>query len=287
MSRRLEVVLSPHTGFCFGVKRAMRLIDEGLARSGTSIRTIGDVIHNPQAVERLRARGLLPVSSLDEIAEGETLVVRAHGVDPALLEEARRRGIDIIDTTCPFVQRSQTYVRQIAGEGRRVLVIGDPTHPEVKGISARAGGEAIIIQSTGDVDDLPPIAEAGVVIQTTYSRERAMEIVEKLRERIDDLRVYDTICQATEMRRQATRELAARVDMILVIGGRGSSNTKRLYQMCLDAGIPARFIETADEIDLSWFEECERVGLTTGTSTPDWIIDDVLVLLKRIAADGG
>jgi 4-hydroxy-3-methylbut-2-enyl diphosphate reductase len=283
MSRRLEVILSPHTGYCFGVKRAMRLIDDGLARGETGIRTIGDVIHNPQAVERLRARGVLPVSSLDEIEPGQTLVIRAHGVDPVIIEMASRRGIRIIDTTCPFVERAQTYARRTAEEGRRVIVIGDPSHPEVRGISAQARGRAIIVQSPDQTGDLPPIDAAGVVIQTTFSRERAMEIVARLQERIADLRVYDTICQATELRREATRELAASVDMILVIGGKGSSNTKRLYQMCVDRGIPARFIETADDIDPSWFDTCERVGLTTGTSTPDWIIEDVLARLQNIS----
>lgn len=287
MSRRLEVILSPHTGYCFGVKRAMRLIEEGLERGEIPIRTIGDVIHNPQAVERLRARGVLPVSSLDEIAEGETLVIRAHGVDPAIIEEARRRGIRIIDTTCPFVQRSQNYVRRIADEGRRVIIIGDPSHPEVRGISARAGGEALIVQSEDETAALPRIESAGIVIQTTFSREKALRIVGELKKLIPDIRVYDTICRATELRRGATRELAAEVDMILVVGGRGSSNTKRLYQMCLDAGIAARFIETADEIDPAWFEGCERVGLTTGTSTPDWIIDEVLARLERLARSNG
>jgi 4-hydroxy-3-methylbut-2-en-1-yl diphosphate reductase len=285
MRRRLEVILSPHMGYCFGVKRAMRLIDDGLARGETAIRTIGDVIHNPQAVERLRARGVLPVSSLDEIEEGQTLVIRAHGVDPAIIESARRRGIRIIDTTCPFVQRAQNYVRRIAEEGRRVIVIGDPSHPEVQGISAQAGGGAFIVQSPSQTEDLPPIEAAGVVIQTTFSRERAMEIVARLQERIDDLRVYDTICQATELRREATGELAADVDMILVVGGKGSSNTKRLYQMCLEERIPARFIETADEIDPSWFDRRERVGVTTGTSTPDWIIEEVLERLRQISRD--
>lgn len=286
MSRRLEVILSPHTGYCFGVKRAMRLIEDGLIGGETEIRTIGDVIHNPQAVERLRAGGVIPVSSLDEISAGQTLVIRAHGVDPAIIENAARRGIRIIDTTCPFVQRAQTYVRRIAEEGRRVIVIGDPAHPEVQGISAQAGGRALIVQSDARTGDLPPIEAAGVVIQTTFSREKAMLIVEKLRELIPDLRVYDTICQATELRREATRELASAVDMILVIGGRESSNTKRLYQMCIDEGIPARFIETAAEIDPSWFESCRRVGLTTGTSTPDWVIEEVLARLRLVSGAG-
>lgn len=283
MSRRLEVILSPYTGYCFGVKRAMRLIEEGLEREGGAIRSIGHVIHNPQAVERLRSRGVIPVSSMDEIETGQTLVVRAHGVDPDIVSEARRRGIRLIDATCPFVRRSQNYVRRIAQEGRRVIIIGDRNHPEVRGISGRAGGDFLILATQAEALDLPPIESAGVVVQTTFSREKALEIIARLEERIADLRVHDTICQATMLRSEATLALARSVDMVLVVGGRESANTRRLYQMCMDLGVGTHFIETAEEIDPAWFHGCRRIGLTTGTSTPDWITDEVIERLEQIS----
>ncbi|MBN1885644.1 MAG: 4-hydroxy-3-methylbut-2-enyl diphosphate reductase [Candidatus Krumholzibacteriota bacterium] len=285
MTRRLEIIRSEHTGYCFGVKRAMRLIDEGLEAGGGEICTIGDVIHNPQAVERLRNRGLVPVRSLDEVGEDGVLVIRAHGVDPALVEEAGRRGIGLIDTTCPFVLRSQNYVRRLHEEGVPVIIIGDARHPEVQGIAGRAGEDAVILDDESAAADVGPYERAGVVIQTTFAREKAMAITEALRERVRDLRVYDTICQATVLRREATKRLAGKVDLMLVVGGRSSSNTKRLYRMCVDLGVPTEFIETADEIDPSWFAGRRIVGLATGTSTPDWIIEEVLDRLSRLSGE--
>ncbi len=282
MNRKLEVICSPHMGYCFGVKRAMSIIDEGISAHDRKVYTIGDVIHNRQAVESLKARGMVPVSSLDDIGEGDTLVIRAHGVDPSILELARLRKIRIIDTTCPFVAKSHDHVKRLADESCQVIIIGDANHPEVRGISGRAYGGALIIDSADQAGQVAVRQRAGVVIQTTYSRDKALSIIDILKKRIPDLIVFDTICQATTLRREATLELATEVDMILVIGGRESSNTKRLYQMCLDRGIKARFIETAEEIDAGWFEGCSKVGLTTGTSTPDWVIDEVFNRLSTI-----
>jgi (E)-4-hydroxy-3-methyl-but-2-enyl pyrophosphate reductase len=215
------------------------------------------------------------------------LVIRAHGVQPELIEEARARGIRLIDATCPFVQRSQNYVRRLSRESYRVIIIGDAEHPEVRAIAGHAGDGAIIIDNAGDAEKLPRLEKAGVVIQTTFSKEKARDIIRALEDRIEHLRVYDTICQATILRREATLDLARTVDLMLVVGGRESSNTKRLYQMCIDAGIPARFFETAEEIDSAWFEGCERVGLTTGTSTPEWVIERVLERMDEIAGGEG
>jgi 4-hydroxy-3-methylbut-2-enyl diphosphate reductase len=279
----LEVIVSPITGFCFGVKRAMSLIDEGLGGGDRTIYSIGDVIHNPQAVEELKSRGVIPVSSMDELSEGDTLIIRAHGVMPELIEQARARGIDLIDTTCPFVQKSQKYVREMAEEGRKVIIIGDSSHPEVRAISGQAGPDPLILSSLEEAEAIEGIDRAGVVIQTTLSREKAMKIIERLDRNISDLRVHDTICQATVLRREATLALARDVDLVLVVGGKGSSNTKRLYQMCVDEGITSRFIETADDIESSWFNDRDRVGLTTGTSTPGWVIEDVLARLAEIS----
>jgi 4-hydroxy-3-methylbut-2-enyl diphosphate reductase len=285
MKRKLEVKLSPHTGYCYGVKRAMRLIEKGLSEHGGTIYTLGDVIHNPQAVEKLKSRGVKPVSSLDEIGEGDTIVIRAHGVDPLVMVEAGRRGIKVIDATCPFVQRSQNYVRRLGKESFQVIIIGDGGHPEVKGISGHAGGKVVTVNTPREAESAGPYEKAGVVIQTTFPRDKAVRIIDVLRSRVTDLRIYDTICKATLLRREAAEELAASVDLMIVVGGRGSSNTKRLYQMCLDKGIAAEFIETAEEIDESWFSQCRTVGLTTGTSTPEWIIDEVLARLDAISRD--
>ncbi|MBU8921389.1 MAG: 4-hydroxy-3-methylbut-2-enyl diphosphate reductase [Bacteroidales bacterium] len=284
MNQKLEVVCSPHTGYCFGVKRAMTLIEEGLAKSELRIYTIGDVIHNPQAVEKLREKGVVPVNSMKELRVGDTLIVRAHGVDPSIRIQAEEMGINLIDTTCPFVRKIQEHVEKMSMETRQVIIIGDSSHPEVKGIAGRAEGGVIIIDSPAEADEVEGVLQAGVVIQTTYAREKAVEIIEVLRRKIPDLRSYDTICQATTLRREATLELSRSVDMMLVVGGKTSSNTKRLYKMCVDSGIEARFIETSDEIMTEWFEKYRKIGLATGTSTPEWVVNDVLRRLHEIAA---
>jgi (E)-4-hydroxy-3-methyl-but-2-enyl pyrophosphate reductase len=284
MNRKLEVILSPYTGYCFGVKRAMRLIDQGVAEHPEAkIYTLGEIIHNPQAVERLRQSGVRPVSSLDEIESGSILVIRAHGVQPEIIDEARRRGIKLLDATCPFVQKSQHYVRKLAEESYQVIIIGDAQHPEVKSIAGQAGGSVIILDDEKAAGEIPLLGKAGIVIQTTFAKEKAQHIIGVLEKRIEQLRVYDTICQATILRREATLDLAKDVDVMLVVGGKRSSNTKRLYQMCLDEGISSHFIETAEEIDPVWFERCRRVGVATGTSTPGWVVDQILERMAGIS----
>jgi (E)-4-hydroxy-3-methyl-but-2-enyl pyrophosphate reductase len=283
MNRKFEIIMSPHMGYCFGVMRAMRLIERGLESFRDTIYTLGDVIHNPLEVERLRTKGVHSVETLDDVPEGATLVIRAHGVRPDLIDEARRRGIRILDATCPFVQLSQRYVKRFAQESVPVVIIGDGGHPEVRGIAGHAGESAIVVKDAREARRVAPLDRAGVVIQTTFSRSEAEKIIATLGERVRDLTVRDTICQATEARRDAVFALARDADCLLVVGGRNSSNTMRLYQACIDSGVPAHLIESAEDIDPDWYSSARRVGVTTGTSTPAWIIDAVLARLNEIA----
>jgi small subunit ribosomal protein S1 len=285
MNRKFEIVVSPHIGYCFGVMRAMRLIEQGLENRGGTIYTLGDVIHNPLEVERLRSRGVHPVESIEELPRGGTLVLRAHGVSPDLVDEAAARGVRILDATCPFVRLSQRYVKRFAEEGIRVIIIGDREHPEVKGIAGHAGGNAIVVKDAREAEAVGPLDRAGVVIQTTFSRSEAEAVIEALGRRVRDLTVRDTICQATEARREAVLDLARNVDCLLVVGGRNSSNTMRLFRSCVKSGVPAHLIESGEDIDPSWFEGVRKIGVTTGTSTPAWIIDEVLARLERISRE--
>jgi small subunit ribosomal protein S1 len=285
MNRKFEIITSPHMGYCFGVMRAMRLIEQGLESFGGTIYTLGDIIHNPLEVERLRKRGVHSVETLDEVPEDGTLVLRAHGVSPDLISEASRRGIRILDATCPFVQLSQRFVKQFAEESIPVIIIGDREHPEVRGIAGHAGGSAIVVKDAREAGRIPFLDRGGVVIQTTFSRSEAEEIIAALAGRVRDLMVRDTICQATEARREAALALARDVDCLLVVGGRNSSNTIRLYQGCVDSGVPAHLIESAGDIESAWFSAVRRIGLTTGTSTPAWIIEAVLAGLDEMARE--
>ncbi len=285
MNRKFEIITSAHAGYCFGVMRAMRLIEQGLEDVGSAIYTLGAVIHNPLEVDRLRSRGVRPVESLDDVPKGSTLVLRAHGVRPDLIADAETRGIRILDATCPFVQLSQRHARRFADESIPVIIIGDREHPEVRGLAGHAGPRAFIVRDAGEAERLAPLDRAGVVIQTTFSRREAEDIIAALRTRVRDLVVRDTICQATEARRDAMLNLARTVDLMLVIGGPNSSNTLRLHRACAESGVPARLVESARDIDPAWFESARRVGVTTGTSTPAWIIDAVVERLDEISRE--
>ena len=285
MIKKFEVIVSPHLGYCFGVKRAMKLLMEGVAKcGGDNIYTLGEIIHNPQAVEKIKNMGVRSAKSLSDIREGSTVVIRAHGVHPDILNAANRRKINVIDTTCPFVKRSQEYVQNLYAQDRPVIIIGDIKHPEVIGISGHVPNNPIVINSIEDALSLSSLRKAGVITQTTFSRENSDLIIEVLKNNIPDIKVYDTICQATVERRKATMRIAKKVDMLLIIGGKGSSNTKRLHMMCIDNGILSKHIEIPDDIDVRWFEGVAKIGLTTGTSTPDWIIEDVKKRLSVLAA---
>jgi len=286
MEHSIEIIVSPYTGYCFGVKRAMSLLKEGMNEcSDGKIYTLGEIIHNPQAIDRLSQSGVRTVQNLSEVEEGGTVVIRAHGVHPEVLKEADKKNINVIDTTCPFVQRSQTYVKRLSEEGRDIIIIGDRRHPEVKGISGHVRNNSLVINSLEETSMAADLTKAGVVTQTTFSHKKSAQIIEKLKTMIDDLKVYDTICRATIKRRKATMDIASQVDMMLVVGGKGSSNTKRLHIMCIENGIYSRLVETADEIKREWFDNIKKVGLTTGTSTPDWVIREVRRKLLKISKD--
>lgn len=286
MERKIEILVSPYTGYCFGVKRAMSLLEEGLKRnSGKPVYSAGDIIHNPQAIEQLKSKGVERVSRLSDLRQGDTFVIRAHGVHPRILKEAKEKNINLIDTTCPFVKRSQKYIELLSAENRDIIIIGDRDHPEVKGLSGHAGEKPFIINSLEEAQRLPALTRAGVVIQTTFSAKESSSVISELRKRIPDLKVFNTICKATVKRRKATMDIARNVDLMLVVGGKGSSNTKRLHYMCQDNKILSRHIETADEIEDSWFSGIKKVGLTTGTSTPDWVLTEVKNRLRQISED--
>jgi len=285
MNRRFKVLASPHIGYCFGVKRAMNIIEKGLKEREGKIYIIGEIIHNPQAVERLKKLGARSVDSIDEVESDGTLVIRAHGVSPWIIEEAKKRGINLLDATCPFVHRSHSYVKELSERSYNIIIIGDREHPEVQGIAGHARGSVFIIKDLDDAREMGELERAGLVIQTTFSPEKAQVIIDEIREHVKELKVYDTICQATVARREATLELAKKVDLMIVVGGRNSSNTRRLFQMCRDVGVDSKFVERVEEIDPAWFEGVSLVGISTGTSTPEWVIERVMERLAEIAEE--
>lgn len=279
----MRVVVARHAGICYGVERALRLATEA-ASAGGPVATLGPLIHNPQAVEALQARGVAVASSLDEAREG-TLVIRSHGVDPAVIAEAERRGLTVVDATCPFVRAAHTSAAQLAKEGYTVVIVGEADHPEVEGIVAHAGRAAIVVQSASDLPDRLPSRRVGVIVQTTQPQARLEQVVAALLPRVSELRVFNTICSATAQRQEAAAELAGTVDVVVVVGGHNSGNTTRLAEICRAINPRTYHVETAAELDPAWFEGATAVGVTAGASTPDEQIRGVIEAIEALGTD--
>jgi len=272
------VIVAEHAGFCFGVDRAVKLASEA-ANGKDSVACLGPLIHNRQVSAALAARGVEEVSSLTEIPKGGTVVLPSHGVPPGVRTEAERLGISTVDATCPLVTRAQERAEDFARRGHLVVVIGDPEHTEVKGIVGAARERAVVVQAAKDVAGLPVAESVGVIAQTTYRLKEFQEIVQAIGLRYEVVETADTLCHVTGSRQSAARGLAERCDMVLVVGGRHSANTRRLYEICKETGTETHHIETADDIIRNWLEGKHRIGVTAGASTPDWIIEEVVATM--------
>jgi (E)-4-hydroxy-3-methyl-but-2-enyl pyrophosphate reductase len=279
----MKVILAKHAGFCFGVKRALELVEEARTKPGAEVATLGEIIHNPQAVERLRAKGVRTVDSPAEVGAG-TLVISCHGVGPGIREAAARAGLEVIDATCPFVARAQKMVAMLAREGYDIIIFGDRGHREVIGLEGYGGGKARILQNVEEADALPFCAKLGVVVQTTQEVDLYLELLKRLGEKCQELRAFNTICGATRQRQEAALELAREVDLMLVVGGRNSANTRRLSEVCRAVGVEVHHLETAAEIQPEWLAGKETIGITAGASTPEWVIEEVIKRLSVSAS---
>lgn len=276
----MTVLRAKRAGFCFGVRRAVDMSFRA-AKKSRGVFTLGPIIHNPQVIERLAAEGVRPTEDI----EGEhirMLIVRTHGVPEGVSKRLAEKGYEVIDATCPFVKKAQQYAKILTQEGYQVVIIGDEKHPEVQGLMSYAGADRVVVQK-GDV--LPALkSRVGVVVQTTQPVSVLKEFMAEAVERVKELKVFNTICNSTALRLKETEEMARKVDVMVVVGGRNSANTSQLAKLCLAMGVPTYHIETASEIRPEWFSGARSVGITAGASTPDWIIREVE---ERIRDRGG
>ena len=268
----MEVILAEHLGFCYGVKRAMEIARQNASTDGTSS-TLGPIIHNPQMVERLKNEGVGTVSSLDEMEDG-LVIIRSHGVGPKVYEKAESRGLELVDATCPHVKKAQLSAKLLSEEGYTVVIVGEKNHPEVKSIFEWTEQNAYIIETEAEVDALPSIGKLGIVSQTTFSGEKFRSIVSCLLEKSREIKILRTICTATDLRQASALELAKKVDVMIVVGGKNSANTSRLAQLCATK-CKTYHIETVAELQDEWLDHVNKIGITAGASTPDWIIKEV------------
>ena len=268
----MEVILAEHLGFCYGVKRAIEIARQNASSDGTSS-TLGPIIHNPQMVERLKKEGVGTVGSLDEMEDG-LVIIRSHGVGPNVYEEAESRGLEVVDATCPHVKKAQLSAKLLAEEGYTAVIVGEKNHPEVKSIYEWTTPDARIIETEEEAVALPHIGKLGIVSQTTFSGEKFRSIVSCLLEKSREIKILRTICTATDLRQAAALELAERVDAMIVVGGKNSANTSRLAQLC-STKCKTYHIETVAELQDEWLDHVNKIGITAGASTPDWIIKEV------------
>lgn len=273
----MEVVLAEYLGFCYGVKRAIKIAK--LHADGETC-TLGPIIHNPQMVERLKAEGVGTIESLDEMSAG-TVIIRSHGVGPQIYREIQAKGLKIVDATCPHVKKAQLSAKELAESGYSVVIIGEKNHPEVKSILEWTGGVATILETEAEAENFAQCKKLGVVSQTTVAETHFQKIAARLLSKSKDIRILRTICTATEQRQSAAMDLAAKVDVMLVVGGRNSANTTKLAKLCAEK-CRTYHIETATEISPEWFVQSKKVGITAGASTPDWIIREVQVKCQKM-----
>ena len=276
----MKVILARRAGFCFGVKRATQMAFEA-ANMDKKTYTLGPIIHSPQVVNKLEGMGVKALENLDSVDSG-TIIIRSHGVASHEISEAISKELEIVDATCPFVKKAQEHVKRLSETGYGVVVVGDADHPEVQGIVSYGGDRVFVVGSGDEVKKLPVMSKIGIVAQTTQSFENLKNVVLECLLRGGEIRVFNTICDATAVRQEDAKELARRVDCMLVIGGYNSANTRRLAEVCVELQPRTHHIETAAEINLAWFDGVDRIGVTAGASTPKWIIDEVMNKLKEI-----
>lgn len=268
-----KVVVAKNSGYCYGVKRAMEQTGKA-AEKKHRVYTLGPIIHNPQVVEGLKKDGIYPAKSVDDVENG-ILILRTHGVEPAVSEKARRKGLEVIDATCPFVKKAQQLVVQLMNEGYTVMIVGEKEHPEVKSHAAYADNKAIIVETADDLKDLAKTKKLGVVVQTTQSQENLSQIVAALIPRVQELRVFNTICNATSRMQDEAAKLAHRSDVMIVVGGRNSANTTRLAKICSEI-TTTYHIETEKELRKEMVTSGAAViGIVGGASTPQSFLQKV------------
>ncbi|NJM53524.1 MAG: 4-hydroxy-3-methylbut-2-enyl diphosphate reductase [Blastocatellia bacterium] len=278
----MQVLLADEFGFCFGVERAVDMVEEALAE-GDTVRALGPLIHNEQEMERLGKFGVRTINEPVQIQRGETAVIRAHGVTPEVQRELEEKASKVVDATCPFVTRVQKLAARAAAENRHVIVVGNPDHPEMIGVKGYAPNHAFVIKDETELADLPRLIKPLVVSQTTIKLKNFMDTAEAVKMKTDDeVQIVNTICSATRDRQDAARALAGEVDAFYVIGGNHSSNSRKLLAVCQEQCEKSFLIETPLEINPADLEGVEKVGVTAGASTPKWLIDEVVEKLEAL-----
>ena len=272
-----EVSLAKSAGFCFGVKRAVDTVYEQTGKK--NVYTFGPIIHNEEVVKDLEKKGVFVINTmeeLDDITEG-TVIIRSHGVSSAVYEALQKKGVEIVDATCPFVLKIHNIVKQESANGKQIVIIGNEKHPEVEGIMGWSKTQVHVVDTAEKAQNLQldPQREVCIVSQTTFNYNKFKELVEIISEKGYNIIIRNTICNATEERQTEAREIAKRVDAMIVVGGSSSSNTRKLYEICKNECKDTYYIQTLNDLDMTSLGKADCIGITAGASTPNNIIQEV------------
>ncbi|MBI4335690.1 MAG: 4-hydroxy-3-methylbut-2-enyl diphosphate reductase [Candidatus Omnitrophica bacterium] len=273
----MKIEVAGCSGFCFGVKRAINMAKQALAKNtDKDVYSLGHIIHNSQVVDELSREGLKTIKTQDVVREG-VIVISSHGAGPEVFDQISQKGIEVVDATCPYVMSAQKIVRSLNDEGYSILILGDSDHPEIRSLVGFARGKATVIRDASGLTAAQPLSKKiGVLSQTTQTQENYYNVIsEVLKREFQEVRIFNTICNDTKKRQESAARLAGGVDVMIIVGGRMSANTKRLFEICSDICEDTYHIETAEEIDQEWLRDVSSVGIASGASTPDWIIEEV------------
>jgi 4-hydroxy-3-methylbut-2-enyl diphosphate reductase len=283
----MNIVLAKEMGFCYGVKRAIEMA-QAVAKDKGDIHTLGQLVHNPSVIDRLEQDGINVVSDMDSIPQEGIATITAHGTGKAVTDQIAEHDLELLDATCPIVSKVHRIVQEHAERGYQILIFGDPTHKEVRGILGWSEGRGTAVASPEELESVPLRRKICLVSQTTQTVDRFQEVARRLMDlALEDaleVHVVNTLCFATTKQQAAARDILPGVDVMIVVGGRNSANTTHLAEIASEANTPTYHIETAAELDPAWFTMTDSVGITAGASTPDWSVREVVDWLKELDA---
>ncbi|MFZ2889429.1 4-hydroxy-3-methylbut-2-enyl diphosphate reductase [Sulfuricurvum sp.] len=274
----MKIVLAESYGFCFGVKRAIKIAEENKNSA-----TYGPLIHNANEIDRLKNDFNVALSeNLDSFKASDTAVIRTHGIPKQELSLLHERQVNVVDATCPYVTKPQQICEDMNSQGYDIVIFGDEAHPEIKGVKSYAADHVYVVNSPDEIDALKLREKVATVAQTTRKLEEYQQIIIKLMSKHKEVRIFNTICNATFDNQDAVRELAQKADVMIIIGGKNSSNTKQLYSISKEYCLDSYHIESKDDLQTNWFDHKEYCGVSAGASTPDWIIDEVIQSIRTL-----
>jgi len=278
----MKIIIGQHAGFCFGVKRAMEIASNITENSkGKKVYMLREIIHNPQEVKRLVKMGIKCVEEIEDIKPGEKVIISTHGISALEEKELMKKRVEIIDTTCPYVKKIHNIVKVLALENYQIIIIGDKDHYEIKGIKGYAGNNAFIVNSEKEIEKIKLERKLGIVSQTTQNVEIFKKLVnvilaKAIHNGVFEIKIFNTICDATQKRQEEIKTLAKEVDIVIIIGGKNSANTIRLYNLSKEINKETYHVESEKDLKKNWFKDKEKVGISAGASTPEYVIENVV-----------